>query len=119
MSGSTENAAIPPGYALVPPNLLVPLSSLQTSIAAAQQPMQVCTASSSWNIYNFLHLPYLLQDSVNAREEAYMSHALKQVIVCEDQEAQAFGTQDIPNLHVVQVQGKPKAVANVMQCLEI
>lgn len=34
-----------------------------------------------------------------------MSHALKQVIVCEDQEAQAFGTQDI-------------AVANVMQCLE-
>ncbi len=45
VGGGMENAAIPPGYALVPPNLLVPLSSLQTSIAAAQQPMQVCAFS--------------------------------------------------------------------------
>ncbi len=37
VGGLPEGSAIPPGYALVPPNLLVPLSSLQTGFAAANQ----------------------------------------------------------------------------------
>jgi hypothetical protein len=39
VGGLPEGSAIPPGYALVPPNLLVPLSSLQTNFAAANQAM--------------------------------------------------------------------------------